>query len=92
MLRQKLRNTLAVSLASKPARVLLRVDDFPSLCEESKEFARFLSIALENNIPYLLGVTPYLARQSSRAHTSRILNIDCSVNVHEKVLRSRCMG
>ena len=68
MLRQKLRNTLAVSLASKPARVLLRVDDFPSLCEESKEFARFHSIALENNIPYLLGVTPYLARQSSSPH------------------------
>ena len=65
MLRQKVRNTLAVPPTSTPARVLLRVDDFPSPFEESGNFARFHSIALANNIPYLLGVTPYLARQSS---------------------------
>jgi uncharacterized protein DUF2334 len=43
------------------SRFLVRVDDFPAHDRDNSEFLEFHSIMSEQQIPYLLGVTPNLA-------------------------------
>lgn len=48
--------------AGKP-RFLLRVDDFPAPGYTLEQFMEFHEIMREHDIPYLLGVTPFLAEK-----------------------------
>lgn len=52
-----------------PAKFLLRVDDFPSPGAESSNFRQFHKIAKQFDIPYLLAVTPFLAREKKPGMT-----------------------
>jgi len=42
-------------------KYLIRVDDFPISDIDSNEFIRFDSLMKEYNVPYILGVTPFLS-------------------------------
>ena len=48
------------------AKVLLRVDDFPSLDAKSDDLLRFHEAAMEEGVHYLLAVTPFLDDGSGR--------------------------
>lgn len=70
-LRGKISQDLGLELQSRPFRILLRVDDFPSSQIDSEEFLKFHRIAAENGVPYLLAVTPFLERNASDRELSR---------------------
>lgn len=55
------REMLGVSNERGETKFILRVDDFPRWDIPSREYMRFHEILRENNIPYLLGVTPSIS-------------------------------
>jgi hypothetical protein len=60
--RSSLRNKLKLAPDVQACRMLLRVDDFPSVHGNSSEFIKFHELAHQFHIPYLLAVTPFLDR------------------------------
>lgn len=57
-IRSSVKRKLQVESKGEPT-FLVRVDDFPRWDKSSEEFLRFHRILSENEIPYVLGVTPY---------------------------------
>ena len=79
-----IRNSVKVQSDTTPGKptFLLRVDDFPRWDKTSDQFLSFHEILFKNEIPYLLGVTPFPSRnpfstatQDDHAIESRDLDI-----------------
>ena len=62
-LQERIRKHFNVSFRSKGVRYIIRVDDFPRWDIPSNEYRKFHQIISLHNIPYLLGVTPFLSNE-----------------------------
>ncbi len=68
--------TLKVQTGGGPVSFLLRVDDFPSPTVPSEDFLKFHAAARRAGLPYLLAITPFLARPNGPARlTDREIEI-----------------
>lgn len=64
---------------------IVRVDDFPRWDIDTREFERFHEVMKNNDIPYILGVTPFLCEEPLQIYSKKYRRL----NVYEVKLLAR---